>query len=225
MAHCQQRSLRIDGRVPPLDPTRARRAREQILAAARRLFSERPPGAVSTTELAREAGVARGLLHHYFGTKRELYLAVIRSMLRLPALPAPGSSGDAETVLDEGIDRWLTMVADNREAWLAAHGAQGLGRDLEVESILERGREAAVDQLVGVLAPDGGSQELRVLLRSFAGFAEAASVEWIVRERLMREQLHELLLRSLLTLVRDVLPGVEAARRPADGPPHATDDG
>jgi len=198
--------------------------REQILAAARRLFSERSPGAVSTTEIAREAGVARGLLHHYFGTKRDLYLEVIRSMLRYPALPAPGESrGDAEAVLDDGIDRWLTMVHDNREAWLAAHGAQGLGRDLEVEAILERGREAAVDQLVGVLAPDGGSPELRVLLRAFAGFAEAASVEWVVRERLTRAQLHELLLRSLLTLVREVLPGVEAARRPADGPPHAPD--
>jgi len=48
--------------------------REQILTAAAKLFGERPYSAISTTELAEAAGVTRGLLHHYFGTKRDLYL-------------------------------------------------------------------------------------------------------------------------------------------------------
>src|ERR1700732_1109937 len=63
--------------------------RGQILACARRLFSERPYAAVSTTEIAREAGVARGLLNHYFGTKRDLYLEVVRSLVRMPSNPVP----------------------------------------------------------------------------------------------------------------------------------------
>src|SRR4051794_41427462 len=82
--------------------------REQILSAARRLFSERPPGSVSTTDIAREAGVARGLLHHYFGTKRDLYLEVMRSVLRYPPLPEP-EDGDAPTVLADAIELQLTM--------------------------------------------------------------------------------------------------------------------
>jgi AcrR family transcriptional regulator len=180
--------------------------REQILAAARRLFSERPPDQVSSTEIARAAGVARGLLHHYFGTHRALYLEVLRSMLAYPALPQP-----EEDDLPDAIDRWLTMVERNREAWLAAQGAQGLGRDPEVEAILEEGRERAVDRLVAVLQPDGGP-ELRAVLRAYSGLAEAASLEWLVRGRLTREQTHELLLQSLLNLVRTVLPGIERAR-------------
>jgi AcrR family transcriptional regulator len=186
--------------------------REQILAAARRLFSERAPGSVSTTEIAREAGVARGLLHHYFGTKRDLYLEVMRSMLRFPALPEPDPGDDAQTVLDDSIDRWLTMVERNREAWLAALGAQGLGRDPEVEAILEESREESVDRLAAVVAPGEASLELRALLRAYAGFAEAAGVEWLVRARLDRAQVRELLLSSLLTLVRSVLPALERAR-------------
>src|SRR5437588_12218189 len=63
--------------------------RAQILACARRLFSERNYDAVSTTDIAREAGVARGLLHHYFGTKRDLYLEVVRDLVRMPSNPAP----------------------------------------------------------------------------------------------------------------------------------------
>jgi AcrR family transcriptional regulator len=182
--------------------------REQILAAARRLFSQRSPAEVSTTEIAREAGVARGLLHHYFGGKRELYLAVLRSMLRYPSLPEP-EDGDPGT----GIDRWLTMVERNREAWLAAMGAQGLGRDPEVEAILEEAREGAVTRLANELAPeDPDRPELRAVLRAYSGLAETASVEWLVRERLTRAQVHELLLQTLTTLVRDVLPAVERTR-------------
>ena len=60
--------------------------RAQILACAGRLFSERNYAAVSTTAIADEAGVARGLLHHYFGTKRELYLEVVHTLMRMPSM-------------------------------------------------------------------------------------------------------------------------------------------
>jgi AcrR family transcriptional regulator len=183
--------------------------RALILAAARRLFSERAPGSVSTTEIAREAGVARGLLHHYFGTKRDLYVEVVRSMLRYPALPVP--EGGAPAVVAEAIDRWLTMVERNREAWLAVRGAQGLGRDPEVEELLEEAREESVDRLGAVLGI-GDGPEARAVLRAYGGLAEFASVEWIVRGRLTRPQIRRLLLESLTALVRDVLPEVERAR-------------
>src|SRR5947209_20620808 len=69
--------------------------RRQILLVARRLFSERNYDAVSTSEIAREAGVARGLLHHYFGTKRELYLEVVRNLMRMPSNPVPAEPSAA----------------------------------------------------------------------------------------------------------------------------------
>jgi AcrR family transcriptional regulator len=59
--------------------------REQILVCAIRLFGDRPYPAVSTTDIAREAGVARGLINHYFGTKRDLYLEGGRRMVTIPA--------------------------------------------------------------------------------------------------------------------------------------------
>lgn len=203
-------ALRQQGRYPALPMATATprwtrlehdERREQILAAARRLFSERPPGEVSTAEVAREAGVARGLLHHYFGTRRDLYLEVVRSMLRYPSQPMP----DGDSDLSAAIDRWLTMVARNREAWLAAVGAQGPGRDPEVEAIVEAGREEAVDRLVALLDPNGGP-ELRAVLRAYSGFAEAASVEWLVRRRLTRRQIHDLLHNTLRALVDTVVP-------------------
>jgi AcrR family transcriptional regulator len=190
--------------------------RGQILTCARRLFSERPYPAVSTTEIAREAGVARGLLHHYFGTKRELYLEVVRTLVRMPSNPVPLQSAGRglELVISESVARWLEMLLRNRGTWLAAIGAQGLGRDPEVEAILDEAREQAVDRLVEAVYPYEGHAAppaLRALIRCYAGFAEAASLEWLVRERLTREQVQALLVLGFLNLVRDVLPAVERA--------------
>ena len=64
-----------------LDPDERR---AQILGRAIEMFGERPYAAVSTAELAQRAGVARGLINHYFGNKRDLYLAVVRRMVTLP---------------------------------------------------------------------------------------------------------------------------------------------
>ncbi len=191
--------------------------RAQILACARRLFSGRNYDAVSTTDIAREAGVARGLLHHYFGTKRDLYLEVVRSLMRMPSNPVPlqAPGRGLETVITESVDRWLTMLERNRETWLAAIGPRGLGRDPEVEAILDEAREQAADRLIESLqtyeaatAPD----ELRATIRAYSGFAEAASAEWLLRDRLTREQAKTLLVQGFLALVNQVLPAVRGER-------------
>jgi AcrR family transcriptional regulator len=194
--------------------------REQILACARRLFSERHYSAVSTADIAREAGVVRGLLHHYFGSKRELYLEVVRGMVRVPPPPLPEEleGRPVEEVVADSVDRWLEMVRRNRGTWLAAIGAEGFGRDPDIERVLEEAREAAAARLTRVLGMDGDApSELRAVIRAYAGLAEGATREWLQRGRLSREQVHVLLTDTLLALAREVLPRVVAAGR--DGKP------
>ena len=180
--------------------------RRQILSAARRLFSERGYSAASTTEIAAEAGVARGLINHYFGTKRELYVEVVREMVRFRSQPVPeyvdGTTPQAR--LDESIDRWLEMVERNREAWLAAVGAEGLGRDPEIEAVLDDAREEATARLIEVLGlgPTAAAPpELHAVLRAYGGMAEAATREWLERERWSREQVAAFLKAALPQLV------------------------
>ena len=191
--------------------------RQQILDCARRLFSERPYSAVSTTDIAKEAGVARGLLNHYFGTKRELYLEVVRSLMRMPTNPVPlqAPGRGVDVVIAESVERWLQMLEHNRGTWLAAIGARGLGRDVEVEAILDEARERAVDRLIEALQTYEAATappELRATIRAYSGFAETASAEWLERGRLTREQLATLLVQGFLSIVKDVLPQVERTR-------------
>jgi AcrR family transcriptional regulator len=188
--------------------------REQILACARRLFSQRSYATVSTSEIAAEAGVARGLLHHYFGTKRDLYLEVVRELVRVPPTPIPragdgGDGGDSAAAIAEAADRWLDMLERNRGTWLAAIGAQGLGHDPEVEAILDDARERAVERLIGALGepPPGGDGELlRAVLRAYGGMAEAATLEWLARP-----QVRALLIHGFLASVGEIRDAVGRA--------------
>ena len=189
--------------------------RREILAAARKLFSERGYSAVSTTELANEAGVARGLINHYFGTKRELYVEVVREMVRFRSQPVPEYVDGAtpRQRLEESIERWLEMVARNREAWLAAIGAEGLGRDPEIEAVLDEAREEATQRLIEVLGLGPASEappEVHAVLRAYGGMAEAATREWLERDRWSREQVAAFLKEALPRLIGEAYEAIPA---------------
>ena len=189
--------------------------RGQILAAARRLFNERHYGAVSADEIAAEAGVARGLINHYFGTKRDLYVEVVREMVRVPPTPVPEyvQGTTPEQRVAESIDAWLEMVWRNRETWLASMGGAGLGSEDEIGAIFEEAREDAAARMVAVLGlgpADETSPEVQALFRAYSGMAEAATVQWLKHGRLNRDQVAELLERTALSLAGEVLDGVLA---------------
>jgi AcrR family transcriptional regulator len=184
--------------------------REQILSCAQRLFSERPAQTVSMTEVAREAGVARGLVNHYFGTKRALELEVVRQMVHVPDPPAPEdiAGRDLREIISAYTDDWLTMVQRNRETWFAARGA---GDDPELRAILDEAREQAAARVVApILArdADADARVLQPLIRAFSGLAEDATHEWLQRKRLTRAQTHAFLTECLLSLINDIAPKV-----------------
>jgi AcrR family transcriptional regulator len=173
---------------------------------------------VSTADIAEEAGVTRGLVHHYFGGKRALYLEVVRSLLELPPglFAAEIAAGDRETALRAAVERWLDVAERGGGVLLAAHGAQGFGRDAEVEAIFDATRERTADQVIEILhperAPERASAELRSAVRAYAGFVEAATFDWLRGGALTRAQLRELLVGGLLALDDEVVPRVEAVR-------------
>jgi AcrR family transcriptional regulator len=207
--------------VPPVANPRWRRLepderREQILECARRLFGERHYAAVSTTDIARAAGVARGLINHYFGTKRELYLEVVRQVVFIPppaAVDLP--DGPPEARVAAAVDWWLDAVWRHRSMWLVALGAQGFGRDAELEAIIEEAEDVGVERVLEALDLQGAGEPTRAAIRAYSGFAQFAAREWLVRRTLSREQLHALLSRTLLALVLRIVPALPPAPPPA----------
>ncbi len=188
----------------------ARRA--EILGAARRLFGANGYNSVSTTDIATEAGVTRALIHHYFDTKRALYLEVVRQMMVVPAsvserLPPT----DAAERVSICVDRWLEVVERNQEMWLFAIGLENQGNDPEIDRIMLEADEIATDRVLeAVMMTDvaEGQQKLRAMIRAHSGMLKAASREWLVRGTLSRADLHMMLTRTVLHLVGTVFPAV-----------------
>jgi len=160
------------GRPSRTDSADAPAARDRILTAAREEFSERGYDKTSVRGIAKAAGVDSALVHHYFGTKEQVFEASIEVAVG-PLLSAPGSI--AEGPLDgvgERLARFFFGVWENpatRKALLAIvrsavnnEAAAGVFRRLISTQLLRRvaaqldlpdaelRAELAAAQLVGI---------------------------------------------------------------------------
>lgn len=186
--------------------------RSEILAVARTLFGERTYSAVSVSEIAQEAGVVRGLVNHYFGSKRQLYLEVVRRMLIVPPSVAenlpPTTTEERVSIC---VDRWLDVVERNQELWLSAIGSEAIGQDRDTEKILLEADEVATDHILQAAMMSDvveGREKLRAMVRAYGSMLKAASREWLVRGALSRADLHVMLTRTVLYLLQVVFPAV-----------------
>jgi AcrR family transcriptional regulator len=62
----------------PRKRLRKEERRELILAAAPRVFAERGYGGATIAEIANDAGVVKSVVYDHFGSKRELYVELLR---------------------------------------------------------------------------------------------------------------------------------------------------
>lgn len=199
-------------------PNRGRRLppderREQIVAAAARLFQSRPMDQVSTVEIAREAGIARGLLNHYFKDKRGLYLEVIRRSVLLPALEVTPSvvRGDLAHRVDLAVQWFLDSAEPQATSYATVVGPEGVAHDPEVSAILEEADDLAARRVLEVVGIDPDDDLARAQVRCYGGLAKATVREWTRGGSLTREQAHALLRDTLLFVVAEVLPASVAS--------------
>lgn len=179
----------------------ARRA--QLLELGVRIFSERPYDDLSMDRIAELAGVSKGLLYHYFPTKRAFYVASLAEIADgIAKMIRTGPRQRTGRHLRQSIDAFLGFVQDHRAIFQAVRGA-GIGSDPEVAAVADRVRDAAYSVIVET-APGlpEMSARLRVAIRGWVGLVEAASMEWVERPGMAREDLVELLVQSLASLVQ-----------------------
>lgn len=182
----------------------------QILAAAAKVFNDRAFDEVSTTELAAAAGVSRGLLNHYFRTKRDLYLAVVRSLIDLPAPPMPDhlAALSLDQRLHESVRGWLDLTEARAALWMSALNLSMLGHDPEVKALVDEATEQVVDRILQVADVPRSTRRreaVRAALRGYAGYANVLTAQWLQEGHLRREQVHLLLEGVLRTIVADLL--------------------
>ena len=126
---------------------------EALIDAARELFAERGPSAVSLRDVARRAGVNHGLIHHYIGSRDDLLRLVFTTSMdhaRAEVDGAPDSTSGLGALrrLGAGSDEYTRLLA-----WALLEGR---------DPAEFHGRSSALDAIVA--ANEDDSRELRVAL-------------------------------------------------------------
>jgi AcrR family transcriptional regulator len=197
--------------------------REQLLSAGVELLRLRPHEEVSIEEIAEAAGVSKGLLYHYFPTKKDFIVAAIeRGQRQLTEVLRPDPSLDAEAQLDASLDGFLDYVEQHATAYAAIF--RGGSGDPEIGAVLEAGHQIQMKTLmesVGSWEHSPVSTEptpqLESAIQGWLFFVEGAVLRWLDQKDLSRDQLRMLL--------KAALGGALFAARAAGAPPPSSGNG
>ncbi|HWI74105.1 MAG TPA: TetR/AcrR family transcriptional regulator [Baekduia sp.] len=201
--------------------------REQLVRLGLELLGQTPHDQVSIEAIARAAGISKGLLYHYFPTKADFVVAVLRQShaeLTRRMAPDPSVAMTAGERLDATIDAFLGYVQEHATGFLAVTHARA-GGDEAVRAVLEEQRAARVDSLADFAAAlaqapreDITSPALTLVLEGWLFFCDGVVAGWLARGELTRPQVLHLLRENLLAALASVAGADDrpAARRLAD---------
>ncbi|WP_433478751.1 TetR/AcrR family transcriptional regulator [Spirillospora sp. CA-142024] len=187
------------------DDTKAPSDRRTLLVqAAGELFAEHAYDEVTTTQIAKRAGVAYGLIAHHFTNKRGLYIATIKAAaedLHAVLATPPGGSTPAEQ-LRNGIARHIAYMDRHATGFLALMRG-GNGSDSEVRAIIEDMRWRGAIRVLGFLGVrEPVHPNLRAAMRGWVGYLDELIIDHIVHHDTHQDDLVELAVSALVASLR-----------------------
>jgi AcrR family transcriptional regulator len=190
--------------------------RAQLLGLAKRAFSDRSYDDVSIDDLAREAKISKGLLYHYFPTKRDLYVAGLTEIADELVAAITGVPADLAPIerVRLSLDAYLEYISRQARGFISLMRG-GIGSDPEVSGVLERVRASIVDEFLSGAPISAVLRQRplsRIAIRGWIGMVEAVSIEWLGEKGLDRSIVRDLLVDTLFGLLLRVLDPNDAAR-------------
>jgi AcrR family transcriptional regulator len=183
--------------------TRTRLSREarqdQLLDLGATLFADRSYEDVHIEELSEVAGVSRGLLYHYFPTKRAFFAAMVRRESgRMLELTAPDTSLPILDRLRQGIEIYLDYCQGHKMGVKAIfHGAASA--DPEIQAIIEEDMRVQQDRITAGVEPGGQPSELmQIAVRSWLHFMRNACHQWLDAKDTSRDDVRDLCAETLI---------------------------
>jgi AcrR family transcriptional regulator len=174
--------------------------RRRLLALGAELFARHGYEELSMSRIAREAGISKALLYHYFPSKQAYFAATLEQAAEeLAEAIEPDPARPPVEQLSTSLDGYLRWVERHMGAY--AKLIRNVGAVPEVRELVERVREETANRILAGLAPDRGRPALRVAVRGWLWFMDGAVLDWIEHRDIDRERLHGLLLGTLLGAV------------------------
>jgi len=164
---------------------RAQATHRRLLEVAVARFASRPYNEVPMSDIAERAGVAHGVVFHHFGSKRGLYLEVLREIShRLFELAAPDPTGKPAAQLRDVLHQHFVRMEQNQDLLLGyMRGSVALAADPEAWDVLEAFRVRMVEWMCQIVDLDPESPALRLTLRTTGDALDQLSVRWLLQGR------------------------------------------
>jgi AcrR family transcriptional regulator len=170
--------------------------RRRLLELGAELFARHAYDELSMARIAREAGISKALLYHYFPSKQAYFAATLeQAAIELAGVVEPDPSLPPAEQLAGSVDAYLGWVERHADAY--AKLIRSVGAVPEVRELVEAVRDATAERILAGIADGEPAPALRAAVRGWLWFMDGAVLDWLEHRDMDRAQLHALLLGTL----------------------------
>lgn len=174
--------------------------RRRLVALGAELFTRHAFDELSMSAIAREAGISKALLYHYFPSKRDFFVATLAEgaeELRRAVEPDPDAP-PAQALL-ASLGAYLGWVGDHRESYVKL--VRSVATVPEAAALVDEVRELTARRLLDGLGAAAGvpvPPTARIAVRGWLWFLDGAILEWLESDDVERDELLGLVVGTLL---------------------------
>jgi AcrR family transcriptional regulator len=171
--------------------------RRRLLELGAELFARHSYDELSMARIAREAGISKALLYHYFPSKQELFEATLADAAeRLRRVTEPDPELPPLEALSRSVYAFLTWVEDNELAYRKL--MQSAGSVAGVRALIDEVRDRTSARILDGLGAGGEPPpKARAAVRAWLWYMDGVILDWLEHRDLERGDVRDLLLGSL----------------------------
>jgi AcrR family transcriptional regulator len=172
--------------------------RRRLVSRATELFGEHGYDELSMARIAREAGISKPLLYHYFPGKKALFAAALEQAAgELRAVTEPDPDAPAAVQLSSSLLAFLEWVGAHRTGYAKLLRSLSVG---EVREIVDAVRRETAQRILDGLGPANGGDRpaARAAVSGWLWSIDGACLAWIEGDlTLTAAELRDVLLGAL----------------------------
>jgi AcrR family transcriptional regulator len=175
--------------------------RRRLLELGADLFTRFAYDELSMSRIAREAGISKALLYHYFPSKEAYFVATLeKAAAELEERTRPDESLEPLEQLSGSLDAYLGWVEEYEASYEKM--IRSAGAVPEVRTMLDRVRAETAQRIIdGISGDKPATPVLRTAVSGWLWFMDGAILDWVEHRDMDRQTLHGLLLGTLLGAV------------------------
>jgi AcrR family transcriptional regulator len=171
--------------------------RRQLLDLGAELFTSHAYDKLTMARIAKEAGISKALLYHYFPSKEAYFAATLAQAADQVAHSIePDPELSPLDAISASLDAYLVWIEQHAAAYRKL--IEGVGSTPEVGSLVEAIRDHTANRILErTTAVENPPPMTRAAVRAWLWYMDGAILDWLEHRDLERTELRDFLLRSL----------------------------